>query len=97
MRYIVTAERPTYCNGESTLFSKGDVLEVETPRPDHDGDVWACRVSDAEDGHICLADLTPEAEAGRLDERAVRAALAVKGVADADVIVRLAQAIASAL
>lgn len=97
MRYIVTAERPTNCRGDRAKFNKGDVIEIrDGARTDSDDDYRAVRVSDGTEDYIFENDIRPEGgEKILLD--AVKAALAVKGVENADEIIALARAIEGAL
>jgi hypothetical protein len=98
VRYIVTAARPSNCNGSRSVFRKGDIVEIrDRDEPDSDGDYMATRVSDGEADYIYRGDVSPESVSGSLSVDAVKAALLVKGVDDPDAILRLASAIEGAL
>lgn len=42
----VVVDAPTTASGADTLFALGDLVQVDDPHPDRDGDVWAVRVTD---------------------------------------------------
>lgn len=70
MKFVVNTDDPRYCNArflckdDNIGFRKGDVVEVDDPVPDHQGDVRARGITTLRDGEvtvgwISLSDLDP--------------------------------------
>ena len=108
MRYIVTAERPTFNGGlDQNRLAKGDVVDLNPDEtPDEDGDVFPVIVEShypdeiGMRAHVHVADLTPGStldEAAMVSAASVRAALVAVGhEALAEKVLRIAHAVEAA-